>query len=77
MYVMDMNKEYDYYKKTIKPLEKKYNRYCILYNLFKLRTFKKLKEYYNLLLILYYKYIIDNPIYASEIIENIDKKNNR
>lgn len=77
MYVIDMNNEYNYYVKTIKPIEKEYNKYCKLYDLFKINFFKEQKEYNNLLLIAYYKAIINNPNYAKKLLENINKKNNR
>lgn len=50
-----MKKEYDYYINVIKPIEKKYTRMCILYNIFKLNYFKQQRNLYNIILINYYK----------------------
>ncbi len=44
-----------YYKKVIKRVEKRYNLMCILYNITKLKYFKKKKYIYNKLLIYCYK----------------------
>ena len=50
-----MKSNYNYYIKHIKPLEKKYNKFCLLYNLFKWPYFYSKKSFYNKLLIKYYK----------------------
>ena len=50
-----MKKEYNYYINIIKPIEKKYTLMCILYNFFKLKYFKNKINFYNTILINYYK----------------------
>lgn len=62
-----MNKQYDYYKSIIKPIEKKYNRLCTLYSIFKCNFLKNKVDYYNELLIVYYKYLSKNPDVIKEI----------
>ena len=52
---------YEFYIKKIKPIEKKYTRLCILYSLFKFKCYKKERDFYNKLLITYYKYLKNNP----------------
>lgn len=47
--------EKEYYIKVIKPLEKKYQLYCTLYNIFKFKYFKEKRDLYNNILIIYYK----------------------
>lgn len=55
-----MKNIYNYYLKNIKPIEKKYTIVCTLYNIFKLNVFKKRMNYYNSLLIKYYKTLQNN-----------------
>lgn len=71
-----MKKEYNYYIAIIKPLEKKYNKICLLYSIFKLDYFKEKKKLYNLLLIIYYKKLQQDYTYTKAIEEEINKKNN-
>ena len=55
-----MKNIYNYYLKNIKPIEKKYTIVCTLYNIFKLNFLKKRMNYYNSLLIKYYKTLKNN-----------------
>ena len=55
-----MNKDYEYYVNEIKPIEKKYTRLCILYSIFKFKYFKNKSEFYNNILICYYKSLLLN-----------------
>ena len=55
-----MKNELKYYLENIKPIEKKYNRYCILYSFLKIPYFYYKKVFYNDLLIKYYKSIQNN-----------------
>lgn len=54
-----MKYEY-YYIKKIKPIEKKYTRLCILYSIFKFNFIKVKINYYNKILISYYKDLKNN-----------------
>ena len=54
MYVIIMRDTYNFYIKTIKPLEKKYTRLCILYSFFKFKFIKNKIIFYNKVLIKYY-----------------------
>ena len=65
-----MEKDYNYYISNIKPLEKKYNIFCILYSIFKWQYFYNRKNFYNKILIKYYKIVKNN----SDILNNIIKK---
>lgn len=76
MYVIYMNEEYDYYKKTIKPLEKKYNKFSFLYSMLHFNIFKIEMNYYDLLLTMYYKKLTENFTYYKKI-ENILEKNSQ
>ena len=66
-----MNNAYEYYKKVIKPMERKYNIMCNFYHLFKLNYFKKKKDIYNKLLIKYYKVLQNNINEIKEIKKRI------
>lgn len=55
-----MENEYKYYLTTIKPIENKYKRICNLYNIFKCKSLKNKKKFYNHLLIFYYKTLCNN-----------------
>lgn len=70
-----MENEYNYYLKIIKPIEKKYNRLCILYSIFHFKYFKNKKKLYNLLLIKYYRLLQENTNYANKLEEKLNKKN--
>lgn len=69
-----MSKEYKYYLDTIKPIEKKYNQLCIIYSLFKFKWLKKKIDYYNSLLVLYYKMIKDTPEYLKNLEKEFKKR---
>ena len=64
-----MKSNYEYYKKNIKPLEKKYTRMCILYSIFKFKYFKNKMNFYNIILINYYRTLQDDDKTISEIIK--------
>ena len=66
-----MKKEYEFYIKNIKPLEKKYYKFCILYSIFKLEYFYHKKKFYNKLLVHYYKTIKNNKINVNNFEESI------
>lgn len=68
-----MKSEYYYYVKIIKPIEKKYNRLCILYSFFKLEIFKNKRDFYNRFLINYYKMLQDNQSFLNELEEHFNK----
>ena len=73
-----MNKEYNYYIRFIKPLEKKYNRINFFYSLFRFKFLNKKIYMYNLLLIHYYKKLQKNNNSLNEIKKEIShKKNNQ
>ena len=55
-----MKKHFEYYNGVIKPLERKYNRICFLYSVFKFKFLFNKKKFYNKLLISYYKTIQKN-----------------
>ena len=46
-----------YYKKVIKPIEKKYNNLCSLYSFIKLKCIQNNITYYSSILKLYYTYV--------------------
>lgn len=69
-----MSKEYKYYLDTIKPIEKKYNQLCIIYSFFKFKWLKKKIDYYNSLLVLYYKMIKDTPEYLKNLEKEFKKR---
>ena len=52
-----MKNKYKYYINNIKPLEKNFNKFCLLYSIFKWNYFYNKKKFYNTLLISYYKTI--------------------
>lgn len=62
-----MRNEYNYYIRIIKPIEKKYNRMCILYSIFKLKWFEEKKKKYNIILINYYKMLQNDTNYTSNL----------
>ena len=66
-----MKKDYDYYIKNIKPLEKKYYKFCLLYSTFKLEYFYHKKMFYNKLLIHYYKTIQNNKVFLNNLEKSI------
>lgn len=49
-----MNNEYNYYLSIIKPIEKKYNRICYWYSIFKTKNLQRKKQHYNNILTIYY-----------------------
>jgi hypothetical protein len=55
-----MKKDYEYYIKVIKPIEKKYTRLCILNKFIKSKKINNSINYYNKLLRLYYHSIKNN-----------------
>jgi len=65
-----MRNEYKYYISIIKPIEKKYNRICIFYSIFKFKWLENKKKTYNNLLINYYKMLQKNNKYT----ENLEKQ---
>ena len=67
-----MKKEHAYYINVIKPIEKKYNRMCIFYSIFKLNYFKRKITFYNNILVNYYKTLQKN-ISIKELEEIINK----
>ena len=73
IHVMYMKNEYNYYISIIKPIEKEYNRMCILYSIFKLKYFKEKKHYYNNLLIYYYRILQKNYKYYQFIEKELNK----
>jgi len=64
-----MNEEYKYYVKVIKPIEKKYTKMCILYNVFKFNFIKNKRDFYNNILINYYK-----MLQMSDSLKKLNKK---
>ena len=74
MYVIYMKNEYNYYIRIIKPIENKYNRMCVLYSIFGLNTFKEKKNFYNTLLLEYYKMLQDDENYAKKLEEKLTHK---
>ena len=52
-----MKNKYKYYINNIKPIEKNFNKFCLLYSIFKWKYFYNKKKFYNTLLISYYKTI--------------------
>ena len=65
--VRSMDNEYKYYISIIKPLEKKYNRICIFYSIFKFKWLKDQKRFYNNLLINYYSMLQKNNTYVKKL----------
>ena len=59
--------KYVEYQQIIKPIEKKYNRLLLLYSYFKFSFFKRRLDYYNKILINYYKYLLENEDIPKEI----------
>lgn len=68
-----MRNEYNYYVTIIKPIEKKYDRMCILYSIFRLNCFYERKNFYNKLLINYYKMLQTDKEYAKKLENQINK----
>lgn len=64
-----MKSSYEYYKKIIKPIEKKYNRMCTLYQIFKLNIFLVKREMYNKIIINYYNMLLQNREELKELEE--------
>lgn len=69
--VIIMENEYKYYVSIIKPIEKKYNRVCIFYSVFKFKWLEEKKISYNNILINYYRMLQRNNKYASKLAEQI------
>ena len=69
-----MDSKYNYYIRIIKPIEKKYNRMCILYSFFKLNIFKEKKKFYNTILLKYYKLLQNDANYVKELETSLFKK---
>ncbi len=67
-----MKSEYYYYLKVIKPIEKKYTRMCILYQIFKINYFKNKRDIYNKILIIYYNMLQHNSYNLDIIKKNLD-----
>ena len=67
-----MENNFKYYIKYIKPLEKKYNLICHLYSYFKCNYLYNKKEFYNKLLIIYYKTIYNNSNAVIDIKKNLN-----
>ena len=65
-----MKNEYKYYFSIIKPIEKKYNRICILCSIFKFKWLEEKRKTYNSLLINYYRMLQKNNKYT----ENLEKQ---
>ena len=59
--------KYVEYQQIIKPIEKKYNRLLLLYSYFKFPFFKRKLDYYNKILINYYKYLLENEDIPKEM----------
>lgn len=68
-----MKKEYDYYIKMVKPIEKKYNRISFLYYTFNFKCLREKKSFYNKLLINYYKMIQNDSTYFKNLEKEINK----
>jgi len=68
-----MSNEYNYYIKRIKPIEKKYNRLCILSSILKFKWLINQKLYYNKILINYYKTLQKDTKYTSRLKKHIIK----
>lgn len=66
-----MKANYEYYIKVIKPIEKKYTNMCILYNIFKFNYFKHKKDFYNKILINYYKILQNNDKFLAILEKHI------
>ena len=73
MYVIKMKNEYDYYISIIKPIEKKYNRMCILYSLIKINYFKTKKQHYNKVLIKHYRLLQKRTKNSNIFIKSLNK----
>ena len=74
MYVIYMKKEYNYYITIIKPIEKKYNRMCVLYSIFGLNVLKEKKNFYNTLLLKYYQMLQNDKLYTKKLEEMLTNK---
>lgn len=57
-----MKNNYEQHLNKIRELEKKYAKMHILYNIFKLNFLKRKLDFYNKLIIYYYKLLINNNI---------------
>jgi len=68
-----MRNEYNYYINVIKPIEKKYNRVCFLYSIFKFSFLKEKKNIYNKMLINYYKMLQKNITYTKKLEDQLKK----
>jgi len=68
-----MKNEYNFYVKVIKPLEKKYNKLCILYSIFKFKFLKEKLKTYNNHLIIYYIMITKNENYLKNLENHLKK----
>ncbi len=62
-----MKSTYAYYVKIIKPIEKKYNRMCTLYQIFKLDCFLVKRNMYNKIIVNYYKMLLKDKKALKEI----------
>ena len=71
-----MTNELKYYKTMIKPIEKKHNRLCMLYKIFKYEFIRKKRDKYNYLLIHYYQKLLNNKIAFENLQENFEKEFN-
>lgn len=67
-----MKNAYEYYIKIINPIEKKYTKMCILYSFFKCKYFYNKMNFYNKILINYYKMLQNNLDTLKELEKNID-----
>jgi len=68
-----MKSVYKYYIEIIKPVEKKYTRMCTLYSIFKWKCFKIKMNYYNHILVNYYKMLQNNHKTLEELDIYINK----
>ena len=62
-----MKNELEYYYNVIKPIENKYNRYCRLYKIFTFKWIKEKRNFYNSLLLKYYKMVQNNNEYSNNL----------
>ena len=69
--VRSMDNEYKYYISIIKPIEKKYNRICIFYSIFKFKWLEEKKRVYDNLLINYYVMLQKNDKYTEKLEKQI------
>ncbi len=68
-----MKNPYVFYIKIIKPIENKYTRYCILHSIFKINYFKRKKQFYNKILIEYYRMLQNDYKNIKELEKRISK----